>query len=378
MRPSVLLLGAVAASALAHPGMERALAEIQARDDTTLEGRSVSLLGDLVGRADTASGRAISAILTGASAMADGSTYTPPGGLGSPACKKDTCCVWSYISQELQGLFQDSTGCTDPARASIRLGFHDAATWDLQSSYGGADGSILLSDELDRPDNRGLSEVGGLIKSIFDKYKTNGIGMADLIQVAATVATVSCPGGPRIRTYVGRVDDGRAGPTGKLPSPFQDAQSLIDLFRAKTFTAGDLVALVGAHTASRQRFVDPARAGASQDATPGRFDNEFYSDTLKGDNTTILIFPSDKNLATYGKTQAQWKVFAAPQAQNVWAPVSFFPFVFFFLSTSHCSSSSPPRSLLLSTFVTLFSVDMEGYLLMERALHRRTPRPISA
>lgn len=321
MKPSTLLVAFAATSTLAYPGMDRVLNEIEARNNG-IEQRSTELLGDLLDGLLSAVGNIIKSILEGGSATGDGTTYTVPGPLGSDACEKDTCCVWSYVTAELKEAMQDSNGCTDAARGAIRQGFHDAATWDKDSSYGGADGSLLLSDELGRIENRGLAAIGAQTTTWYNKYKQYGVGMADLIQTAALVGTVSCPGGPRIRSFVGREDNSQAGPTGKLPSPFQDAQSLIDLFTAKTFTASDLVALVGAHTASMSSFVDSSRPNSPQDSTPNLWDTKFYSETLGSDNTTILVFPSDKNLATYSQTSGQWKVFAGNGGQGAWAPVS--------------------------------------------------------
>ena len=326
MRPSYVLTGLVVTRALAHPGMDRVLAEIQARDDFLLEARSTELIGDLVDLAVSAlssDGDAIKGILQGGStAIAGTSTYPSTPALGSDACKKDTCCVWKYVVDEMKNSFQDSNGCTDLARGAIRQGFHDAATWDKGSTYGGADGSLLLSDELTRRDNRGLEEIGAQTRTWYNKYKQYGAGMADMIQVGALTAVVSCPGGPRIRNFVGRKDNSKAGPTGKLPHPFQDAQSLIDMFSAKTFTANDLVALIGAHTASKQKFVDTSRPGAPQDSTPGKWDTKYYSETLSSDNSTILVFPSDRNLATYSATKDRWNAFAGSGGQQAWKPVS--------------------------------------------------------
>jgi manganese peroxidase len=324
MKPSTILVALSVASAVAYPSMDRVLHEIEARS-SDIEERSPELLGDLIGGIISAVGSTIKTILQGSSAVGDRTTYTAPGPLGSDACSKDTCCVWSYVAAELQQTFQDSNGCTDLARGAIRQGFHDAATWDKSSTYGGADGSLLLSDELTRIENRGLQPIGDQTKAWFAKYQQYGVGMADLIQTAALVATVSCPGGPRIRAFVGRKDNSQAGPRGKLPSPFQDAQSLIDLFAAKTFSASDLVALVGAHSTSKQSFVDPSRAGASQDSTPGVWDTKFYSETLTSDNKTTLVFPSDRNLATYGQTSRQWKAFSSAFGQSAWSPVSIHP-----------------------------------------------------
>ncbi|KAI1847492.1 hypothetical protein JX265_000742 [Neoarthrinium moseri] len=322
MKASDLIVPIAITQTAAYPGMNRVLGEIEAHNRGIAQ-RSTELLGDLTGDLLSDVGQTIKSILQGASAIAGGSTYQAPGDLGTDSCGQETCCVWSYVVRELEDAFRDSNGCTSLARGAIRQGFHDAATWNTDASYGGADGSLLLSDELSRTENRGLEEIGAQTRMWYNKYKEHGVGMADLIQTAAVVGIVSCPGGPRIRNFVGRRDDSTAGPTGLLPSPFQSAQSLIELFAAKTFTASDLVALVGAHTASTQKFVEPSRAGAPQDATPGVWDTKFYSETLTSANsTTIVTFPSDRNLATYSQTSGQWKVFAGFSGQSTWAPVS--------------------------------------------------------
>ncbi|KAI0376438.1 putative class II peroxidase [Hypomontagnella monticulosa] len=324
MKASALLIGFAATQVLAYPGMGRALAEIEARDDFALGRRSTDLLGDLTSIVDSALttvGKAIKSILQGSSAIADSTTYTPPGDLTSDACKKSLLCVWYYVVDELKQSFTDSNGCTALARGAIRQGFHDAATWDKYSSYGGADGSLLLSDEeLARSDNKGLEDIAAQTKQWYQKYQGYGVGMADLIQTAAITATVCCPGGPRIRHFVGRKDDSRAGPTGKLPLPEQDAKALIDLFTAKTFTSNDLVALVGAHTVSTQKFVDPSRSGASQDTTPSTWDLNFYKETIAGDNKTIFIFHSDKSISTYSSTKSQFSTFAGSSGKTLWPP----------------------------------------------------------
>ncbi|KAK7753591.1 hypothetical protein SLS62_004449 [Diatrype stigma] len=325
MKSSLILISFIATQSLAHPSMNRILAEIQARDDVLLGTTSTTLIGDLAMLEDTSlttSGVAIKSVLEGSSATADSSTYGAPGSLGSDACKKDTCCVWRYVVDEMVKSFQNSNGCTDLARGAIRQGFHDAATWDKNSAYGGADGSLLLSDEMTRGDNRGLEDIAAQTKSWYNKYKQYGTSMADMIQVGALTAIVSCPGGPRIRNFIGRKDNSKAGPTGKLPQFYQDAKTLIDLFAAKTFTASDLIALVGAHSTAKQKFVDPARSGASQDSTPNTWDTKYYSETLTSNNKTILVFPSDRNLATYSSTKAQWNTFAGSGGQQAWRPVS--------------------------------------------------------
>ncbi|KAI1267982.1 peroxidase [Xylariaceae sp. FL1019] len=321
MRTVALLLGLAASRALAYPGLGRIMTDIGARDDFAFGARSTIVFGDLTQGSLSKTGDDIKGILQGGPATSgDSSAYTPPGSLNSTACSNDPLCLWYYVAQDMADDFADANGCTDLARGAIRQGFHDAGAWDVHAPYGGADGSLLLSDELSRPENLGLQSIGDRTREWYDEYHQYGAGMADIIQTATIVAVVSCPGGPRIRAFAGRKDDSRAALPNLLPSPFQTAQELIDLFVAKTFTASDLVALVGAHTASKQFFVDPSRAGAPQDSDPQKWDTTFYRETLQGDNKTILIFPSDKALATYSGTKGQWNTFAGNGGQAQWNP----------------------------------------------------------
>ncbi|KAI0391917.1 peroxidase [Xylariaceae sp. FL0594] len=319
---SLILLGCAAIAVIAHPGMDRIVAEIEARHDYVLAARSTSLLGDLREETTTATGQLIADILTDVTnAIApDAQSYQPPGSLGSASCRSDTLCVWYYVGKEMWAAFADQSGCTDLARGAIRQGFHDAAAWDVDSPYGGADGSLLLSDELTRPENRGLQAIGAVTKALYDKYHPYGTGMADLIQFGAIVGTVACPGGPRIRTFIGRKDDNRAAPPGKLPSPFMNAPTLISLFAKKTFTPSDLVALVGAHTSARQRLVDPSRAGAALDTDPQIWDASYYRGPLGNDNQTIFILPSDQALARDPSTNGIWSALASANGQAIFNP----------------------------------------------------------
>jgi hypothetical protein len=73
--------------------------------------------------------------------------------------------VWKYVADEMTAKFRgNSVRCNAFARGAVRLGFHDAGTWKKGQSYGGADGSMILTDELSRPANAGLSEIVGVTK----------------------------------------------------------------------------------------------------------------------------------------------------------------------------------------------------------------------
>jgi hypothetical protein len=121
--------------------------------------------------------------------------------IDSDKCKADTYCVWRHIALEMEKIFRGASGrCTAEARAAVRLGFHDAGTWSkFTDDFGGADGSILLSGlnggeaETSRSENNGLQHIASVTIDWWNKYKGYGVGMADLIQMSANVATVVCP-----------------------------------------------------------------------------------------------------------------------------------------------------------------------------------------
>lgn len=224
-------------------------------------------------------------------------------GSGCPA-------VWSTISQDLTSSFVSGGECTDIARGAIRFAFHDAATFSqklptVPPASGGADGSLLLNDEeIGRPRNNGLRRYHSFIKEKFDRYKSDGVGAADLVQFAGNHAIVSCPGGPKVATLIGRTDTSDVAPDGLLPAPFgegSDHDTLFQLFMDKGFSATDLAALIGAHTTSRSFAQPQVPSGAPQDSTPGIWDVKYYSETYKPP-PGVGRFDSDINLSSPNTT----------------------------------------------------------------------------
>ncbi len=209
-----------------------------------------------------------------------------------------------------------------------------------QVGVGGADGSVLLTPgEAQRSENRGLGNIGHLLLSWHDSVNSVArsvsadgandgsdiVSVADLVQMAAIVATVTCPGGPRIRAFVGRRDVDPAVPPpspGLIPPPTSDAATLIAMFHAKTFAVADLVALIGAHTVSRQFFVDPALAGQPQDSTHGVFDTRYYAETDTPDAPRgVYRFSADVSLAADDTVRPLWQQFAQEDAHQRWTEV---------------------------------------------------------
>jgi hypothetical protein len=318
----------------AHPGMDgKLLYEMKRAANREKRAESKELIGDLATLADsklTSIGKDIKAIIldqkNAESSTRD--TSIPVGNIGSAACKADLCCHWKWLSYEMTAKFNGTSGrCNKFARQAVRLGFHDAGVWSKTSGYGGADGSILLSNEMSRTDNNGLSAIADQTKNWYNKYNQYGMSMADIIQFGANVATVVCPLGPRIRSFVGRKDNTKAGPTGLLPGEKDSADTLLKLFSAKTIDAHDLVALVGAHTTSQQHFVDTSRDGDPQDSTPGVWDMAFYPQTTNTAPKRVIKFQSDINLSKDSRTIGEWQEFSDRNGgQNHWNEVRRDPF----------------------------------------------------
>jgi hypothetical protein len=324
----VSALGAFTPLIEAHPGMSDTLSSLRRSSALAARQSSKELLGDLKTLPDsklTPLAKDIKAILlyskTAESNTIDSSI--PVGNIGSAACKADLCCHWRWLAYEMTAKFNGTSGrCNKFARQAVRLGFHDAGVWSKSSGYGGADGSILLSDEMSRADNNGLAEIAAQTKKWYTKYSPHGLSMADIIQFGANVATVVCPLGPRLRTFVGRKDNSKAGPTGLLPDEKDSADKLIKLFQDKTIDPHDLVALVGAHTTSQQHFVDTRRDGDPQDTTPGVWDVAFYPQTTGNPPPRVIKFQSDINLSKDKRTSTEWKAFSDTRTgQDHWNEV---------------------------------------------------------
>jgi hypothetical protein len=319
---TTVVLTALVGTTLAHPGMGGVLEEIKGMVKRQFQ-PSTAMIGDLKTLPDSALstvGKAVKAILQGTGNPIDTTNFytAPAGGKDAAACKADRCCIWKYIANDMRAKFYDASTntCTNLSRGAIRLGFHDAAAWNTTLPGGGADGSIILSGtEMTRVENLALVPIVNQMTTWWNTYKNNGVTMADLIQMGAKIGAGSCPGGPRIRFFIGRTDNPNAAPTGLLPSPFSTAQQLIDSFGNKTIGKGGLVALLAAHTASRQTQIDTTQVGAPQDSTPGKWDQVYFTDTLNPNTPpTIVKFQSDINVANSPLTSAIWQQFSTNKA----------------------------------------------------------------
>jgi len=79
------------------------------------------------------------------------------------------------------------------------------------------------------------------------------------------------------------------------------------------------VALIGAHTASRQRTIDPSRIGDAQDSTPGKWDTTYFTETLEtSPSAHIFRFQSDVSLANDLVSGPIFRQFAGAGGKPIW------------------------------------------------------------
>ncbi|KAL9230270.1 hypothetical protein vseg_005645 [Gypsophila vaccaria] len=171
----------------------------------------------------------------------------------------------------------------------LRLVFHDAGTFEINSNLGGMNGSI--SYELERPENNGLKKSLKILEKAKNQLDVRkSVSWADLIAVAGAEAVSIC-GGPAIPVRLGRLDSNAPDPEGKLPEESLDAPKLKQCFKRKGFTTQELVALSGAHTIGSKGF-----------GSPTVFDNSYYKILLErpwvstAGMTSMVGLPSDRAL----------------------------------------------------------------------------------
>lgn len=174
----------------------------------------------------------------------------------------------------------------------LRLAWHDAGTYDVNTKTGGPNGSIRFEEEYSHGSNAGLKIAIDLLEPI--KAKHPKITYADLYQLAGVVA-VEVTGGPTVDFVPGRKDSTVCPREGRLPDAKQGTQHLRDIFYRMGLSDKDIVALSGAHTLGRAH---PERSGFEGPWTkePLKFDNSYFVEILKGEAEGLLKLPTDKAL----------------------------------------------------------------------------------
>ncbi|KAF1950119.1 heme peroxidase [Byssothecium circinans] len=196
--------------------------------------------------------------------------------------------VWASIAADLQSSMMSQGTCTNLARQTVRLSFHDCFP-------GSCDGSIILANECTtRVENNRMVEICDTLGAAAPSYN---VTTADLIQFAAAIGIASCSSGPITSFYAGRTDSFTASLTGQVPGANANANALVSQFAAKGFTTTELVALTGSHTIGRNR-------GGAIDSTIGKWDSGFYGQVSKG--TAPNPIPADVSLSNSTVTMKVW------------------------------------------------------------------------
>ncbi|XVF45531.1 hypothetical protein PTKIN_Ptkin02bG0213700 [Pterospermum kingtungense] len=174
----------------------------------------------------------------------------------------------------------------------LRLAWHDAGTYDVNTKTGGPNGSIRNEQEYTHGSNNGLKIAIDFCEDV--KAKHPKITYADLYQLAGVVA-VEVTGGPTIDFAPGRKDSNICPKEGRLPDAKQGAPHLRDIFYRMGLSDKDIVALSGGHTLGRAH---PERSGFDGPWTdePLKFDNSYFVELLKGESEGLLKLPTDNAL----------------------------------------------------------------------------------
>ncbi|CAA2991946.1 L-ascorbate peroxidase 3 [Olea europaea var. sylvestris] len=174
----------------------------------------------------------------------------------------------------------------------LRLAWHDAGTYDVNTKTGGPNGSIRNEEEYTHGANSGLKIALDFSEQV--KSKCGKITYADLYQLAGVVA-VEVTGGPTINFVPGRKDSNVSPREGRLPDAKKGVPHLREVFYRMGLSDKDIVALSGGHTLGRAH---PERSGFDGPWTkePLKFDNSYFVELLKGESEGLLKLPTDTAL----------------------------------------------------------------------------------
>ncbi|OJJ49075.1 hypothetical protein ASPZODRAFT_129465 [Penicilliopsis zonata CBS 506.65] len=158
----------------------------------------------------------------------------------------------------------------------VRLAWHSAGTYDLETDTGGSNGAGMRYEaEGGDPANAGLAHGRAFLEPVKERHPW--ITYADLWTLAGVVA-IKEMGGPEIPWQSGRtdlVDDSKVPPRGRLPDAALGAQHLRDVFYRMGFTDQEIVALAGGHNLGRCH-ADRSGFQGPWVNNPTRFSNQFF------------------------------------------------------------------------------------------------------
>ncbi|KAI9730246.1 MAG: hypothetical protein M1834_006010 [Cirrosporium novae-zelandiae] len=158
----------------------------------------------------------------------------------------------------------------------VRLAWHSAGTYDLETDTGGSNGAGMRYEaEGGDPANAGLQHARMFLEPL--KTKHPWITYSDLWTLAGIIA-IKEMGGPEIEWKGGRTDykdDSKLPPRGRLPDGALAEDHIRAVFYRMGFNDQEIVALCGAHNLGRCHSDRSGFDGAWVN-NPTRFSNQYY------------------------------------------------------------------------------------------------------
>ncbi|KAJ9565427.1 hypothetical protein OSB04_001393 [Centaurea solstitialis] len=194
---------------------------------------------------------------------------------------------------EVKGKLKELIAQNGNAPLMLRLAWHSAATFDVNTKTGGPFGTMRIKSEQSHAANNGLSTAIDLLEPLKQQFPI--ISYADFYQLVG-IAAVETSGGPNIVFHPGRQDKDEPPVEGRLPNPNQGSDHLRDVFvKTMGLTDEDIVALSGGHTLGschkdRSGFEGPWTSN------PLVFDNSYFIELVAGEKAGLIQLPTDKAL----------------------------------------------------------------------------------
>ncbi|KAJ8520286.1 hypothetical protein ONZ45_g2865 [Pleurotus djamor] len=257
---------------------------------------------------------------------------------GGQVTANEACCVLFPIIDDIQKNLFDGGECGEEVHESLRLTFHDAIAFSPTLGGGGADGSMIVFDDIE-PNfhaNLGTDEIIGAQKPFLARHN---ITPGDFIQLAGAIGVSNCAGAPRVPFLMGRPTATALPPDGLVPEPFDSVDKILDRMGDAGFNTVEVVWLLTSHTIAAADLVDPTIPGTPFDSTPSTFDSQFFLETMlkgtafpgtagnEGESMSPLAgemrLQSDELLARDSRTACEWQSMVNNQAkiQNRFAQV---------------------------------------------------------
>ncbi|XP_021728663.1 L-ascorbate peroxidase 2, cytosolic-like [Chenopodium quinoa] len=206
-----------------------------------------------------------------------------------PSVSKEYQEAVEKCKRKLRALIQEKQ-C---APIILRLAWHSAGTFDVNSKTGGPFGTIKNPQELAHSANNGLDIAVRLLQPIKDQFPL--LSYADFYQLAGVVA-VEVTGGPEIPFHPGRHDKTESPPEGRfvvstrLPDAEKGSDHLREVFYRMGLSDKDIVALSGGHTLGRCHKERSGHEG-SWTNNPLVFDNSYFKELLSGEKEGLIQLP---------------------------------------------------------------------------------------